>query len=163
VGARFDAGLGPSPPDLAGGLALRLGLGGGAVLVAAGAAFLLPRELTIGGVRLRQWRVPIDLALRARRSGTRFSPFGELGVVVALLSERAVELATPYTARAVELGLRAAVGVRGPWSARLAPFAALHAELIPMPPTIVALPRGSVGHTPYVWLGATAGLSWGVR
>lgn len=161
VGARFDAGLGPSPPDLTGGLAVRLGLGRGPLLLAAGAAFLLPRDVTIGDLRLRQWRIPVDVALRARRSGGTFPPYGEVGVVVALISERARELATSNAAHAFELGLRAAVGVHGT-SPRLTPFAALHAELIPIPPSIVALPRGAVGHTPYLWLGATAGLSWGV-
>jgi hypothetical protein len=107
--------------------------------------------------------VGVDVALRARRSGSTFAPYGEVGVVVALISERALELATPQAAKAIELGLRAALGVHGTWSSRINPFAALHVELIPGPPSIVALPRGTVGHTPTVWLGATAGLSWGVR
>ena len=44
---------------------------------------------------------------------------------------------------------------------RFAPFAALHAELIPSPAEIFALPRGVAGHTPYVWIGASAGGSVG--
>jgi hypothetical protein len=36
----------------------------------------------------------------------------------------------------------------------------LHAEVIPSPPTIYALPQGEVGRTPMLWIGASAGGGW---
>ena len=161
LGGRFDAGLGPSPADLTGGLSFRASVGRGPLVVAGGVAISFPRDVTIGDVRLRQWRLPFDLGLRARRNGRLLAPFVEGGMVVALISEQGKELASVSTARAFELGLRAAVGLHGNWSPSFAPFASLHAEWIPSPASIVALPRGVVGHTPRAWLGATAGLFLG--
>jgi hypothetical protein len=112
-------------------------------------------------VRLRQWRLPIDAGVRARSAGPRFERYGEVGLSAALLSERALDLATSRSQTGVEIGLRLAVGVhasRGRWT----PFAALSGELVPVPPAIFALPGGTVGHTPTFWLGATAGVSLGL-
>ncbi len=125
-----------------------------------GVTALLPVDNTVGGVRLRQWRLPIDAGVRARLSGARFEPYGELGVSAALLSERALDLATSRSQTGIELGLRLAVGVHAS-RARFAPFAALSGELVPAPPAIFALPAGTVGHTPIFWIGATAGASLG--
>ena len=161
LGARFDAGLGPSPADLTGGISFRASVGRGPLVVSGGAGILFPRDVAIGDVPLRQWRAPFDLGLRARRNGRVLAPFVEGGVVIALISEGGKGLATVSTTHAFELGARAAIGFHGTWSSRFAPFATLHAEWIPSPSSVVALPRGVVGHTPRVWLGATAGLFWG--
>jgi hypothetical protein len=121
---------------------------------------LLPVDNTVGSVRLRQWRLPLDAGVRARIAGPRFERYGELGVSAALLSERALDLATSKSQTGVEIGLRLAVGVHASHP-RFAPFAALSGELVPAPPTIFALPAGTVGHTPIFWIGATAGASLG--
>jgi hypothetical protein len=163
LGARLDAGLGPSPVDLTGGISFRASVGRGPLVMSGGAGMLFPRDVAIGGVPLRQWRAPFDLGLRARRNGRVLAPFVEGGVVVALISEGGKDLRAVSTARAVEVGARAAVGLHGTWSSRFAPFATLHAEWIPRPSSVVALPRGVVGHTPWIWLGATAGLFWEQR
>ena len=94
-------------------------------------------------------------------AGPRFERYGELGVSAALLSERALDLATASSQTGLELGVRLAAGLhasRGRW----APFAALSGELVPVPPAIFALPAGTVGHTPIFWIGATAGVSLGL-
>ena len=99
--------------------------------------------------------------VRARSAGPRFAQYGELGVSAALLSERALDLATARSQTGLELGVRLAAGLyasRGRW----APFAALSGELVPVPPAIFALPAGTVGHTPIFWIGATAGVSLGL-
>ncbi len=114
---------------------------------------------------MRQWRVPADVSVRAqgafRLSERRaLEPYGELGVAVALLRESALDLASNDTRTSLELGVRAGAGVQLVGVSRIAPFLALHAELVPSPPAISALPRGVVGHTPLVWVGVTAGASW---
>jgi hypothetical protein len=121
---------------------------------------LLPVDNTVGGVRLRQWRLPVDAGVRAPIVGPRLERYGELGVSLALLSERALDLASPKSQTALEVGLRVAVGLHAA-HARLGPFAALGAVLVPVPPALFALPAGTVGHTPLLWVGATAGVSLG--
>jgi len=82
------------------------------------------------------------------------------GLLAAVLSETAIQLETSSGRTTIELGARGALGVRM-GASRFAPFAALHAELIPSPPEIYALPAGVAGHTPWFWIGASAGASLG--
>jgi hypothetical protein len=160
VAGAVDAGFG-SDRVTHGGAAVRLAVGRGRYAFVAGALALLPAETTVGGVRLRQWRLPVDAGVRASVSGLGFSPYAELGLCAAILSESAPDLAASSNRTALEIGARAAVGARFGRS-RFAPFAALHAELVPSPPSIFALPQGEVGHTPVLWVGATAGASVGL-
>ena len=123
------------------------------------------RERAAAGRHQRRRREPAPVAAAVRRRAS------------APASERAASRPTASSASAprscrrpraisssadsrtgIELGARAAVGVRV-GASRFAPFAALHAELIPSPAEIYALPRGAAGHTPYLWLGASAGAS----
>jgi hypothetical protein len=158
LGATAVGGLGPE--DHLGQVGAELRWSGGRRRLGPeiGVTALLPVDNTVGGVRLRQWRLPIDAGLRARISGPRFEPYGELGVSAALLSERALDLATSRSQTGIEIGLRLAVGLHAA-RGRVAPFAALSGELVPAPPAIFALPAGTVGHTPIFWIGATAGAS----
>ena len=160
VAAALDAGVGSSDRVAQGGLALRLTVGRERLAFVAGAIALWPVDTSIGGVRLRQWRLPIDAGVRLQRGGDRFAPYAELGVLAAVLSETAIQLETSSGRTTVELGARGALGVRV-GASRFAPFAALHAELIPSPPEIYALPAGVAGHTPWFWIGASAGASLG--
>jgi hypothetical protein len=150
------------PDDRTGqlGVELRLGTGGRRYGPEAGVMALLPVDNTVGGVRLRQWRLPIDAGVRARLSGPRVERYGELGISAALLSERALDLVSPKSQTGLELGLRVAVGLHAT-RGRLGPFASLAAVLVPDPPAVSALPTGTVGHTPLLWVGATAGASLG--
>jgi hypothetical protein len=165
--ARLDAGAtvvgGVGPEDRVGhvGAELRWSAGRRWVGPEVGVTALLPVDNTVGGVRLRQWRLPVDAGLRARISGPRFERYGEIGVSAALLSERALDLATSKSQTGLELGLRLAAGLHASHG-RWAPFAALSGELVPVPPAIFALPAGTVGHTPIFWIGATAGVSLGL-
>ncbi|HSY39916.1 MAG TPA: hypothetical protein VLA79_10325 [Polyangia bacterium] len=160
LGATVVGGLGPEDHVGQLGAELRWSAGRHRFGPEAGVTALLPVDNTVGGVRLRQWRLPIDAGLRARIAGPRFEQYGELGISAALLSERALDLASSRSQTGLELGLRVAVGVHAA-RGRFAPFAALSGELVPAPPAIFALPAGTVGHTPLFWLGATAGASLG--
>jgi len=77
------------------------------------------------------------------------------------VQESALDLATRQTRTAIELGAHGGAGVYLAGPSRLTPFLSVHGEWVPAPPAISALPRGVVGHTPSVWLGADAGVAWG--
>jgi len=160
LGVQAAGGLGSGDRVADAGIELRWSRGRKWLGPEAGVAVFFPVDNTIGGIRLRQWRLPLDAGLRARASGPTFERYVEVGVSAALLSERALDLVSPKSQTAIELGLRVGVGVHAA-HARLAPFAALSVEVVPLPPAVFALPAGTVGHTPYLWAGATAGLSLG--
>ena len=160
VAAAVDAAFG-SDRVAHGGAALRVAIGRGRYAFTAGALALLPADTTVGGVRLRQWRLPVDAGVRASAAGGAFVPYAELGLSAAILTESATDLAAASSRTALELGARAAIGARFGRS-RFAPFASLHAEVVPAAPAIFALPQGEVGHTPVFWIGASAGASVGL-
>ena len=166
VGADGEAGVGSDARVGQLGAALRLGFGRGRLALTVGAAAMAPMDATVGGVRVRQARYPGDVSVRAQGTlaiGARrvLQPYAELGAGVALLRESALDLATRQERTAVELGVRGAAGVVLAGASPLAFFIGLHAEWVPSPPAISALPRGVVGHTPTLWLGAVTGLAWG--
>jgi len=163
LGIAVDAGVNTSTTAVHAGGALRLAAGRGRLAFVAGVMPLLPADVSVGGVRLRQWRLPADVGVRGRATSATVEAYGELGIAVALLSERALDLARADSGTTVELGVRGAVGYRLATASRFAPFVALQAELVPFPPAILALPQGVAGHTPLLWIGATAGVSMGVQ
>ena len=140
---------------------LRIALGRGTVAAVVGAAGLWPAETRIGGLRLQQWRLPMDLGIRATVSISRIDFYGELGLAFALLSERALDLASARSPIGTELGGRVALGARLARWTRFAPFLSLQADFFPDPPSVSSLPEGAAGRTPYVWIGAYVGVSWG--
>lgn len=162
LGVGGDAGVGSERLVAEAGLALRLGIGRRRFALVVGAVAPTPVDTSLGGVRLRQWRAPIDVGVRAQLGGRRLEPYGELGLCASWLSERALDLASPQARTSFEIGVRAAAGARLATHGRLAPFAALDAELVPRPPSVFALPQGVVGHTPYLWIGAMVGASLGL-
>jgi hypothetical protein len=174
AGARVRVGLGAAAEGGVGsgarigqlGVALRLGFGAGWLALSIGVAALAPVDTSIGGVRLRHRRIPADASVRAQGAvavgaGYALQPYAELGVGVAQVQESALDLATRLTQSRIELGVHAGAGVYLAGSSRLTPFLSLQGELVPVPPSVSALPRGELGHTPSVWLGANAGVAWG--
>jgi hypothetical protein len=160
VAAAVEAGAIATDRVAQGGLDLRVLIGRRPVAFVGGVIVLWPVDTRVGGVRLHQWRLPIDAGVRVRFAERRFAPFAELGLCAGVLSERAVDLATARSRTTIELGVRGAFGVRV-GASRFAPFAALRAEVVPSPAAIYALPQGVAGHTPYLWIGASAGASLG--
>jgi hypothetical protein len=163
VGPALVTGLGAEEGAAHWGGALRFALGRGLVVPVVGVAALWPADTSIGGVRLRQWRLPVDLGVRASLPGKWVDFYGELGFAFALVSERALALATARSETGMELGGRVGLGARLARRAGLTPFVSLQADLLPDPPRVFALPEGLAGRTPYVWMGACAGASWGIR
>jgi hypothetical protein len=165
LGASIEGGVGADARIGQAGLGLRVAVGGGRWALAVGATALAPVDTSIGAIAVRQWRVPADVSLRAQGAiplGEHrvLEPYGELGAAVALLRETGLDLANSDTRTSAELGVRVAAGVHLAGDSRIAPFLELHGELVPSPPAISALPRGVVGHTPLVWVGAAAGAAW---
>jgi hypothetical protein len=161
-GAAVMVGHDSAPPwaPAWGGMA-RAALGRGLLRPVLGVAIFLPTDTTLGGVRLREWRLPVDAGVRVtmvRRSGVWY---GEVGVVAALLNERAPDLLESTPSTALEVGGRVSLGWRWPSGAALAPFLALSVDVVPKPPSVGALPQGILGQTSHVWPGACVGLSWG--
>ena len=144
------------------GAALRIALGSGSFAAVLGAAALWPAQTNIGGLRLREWRLPVDLGVRGTLMGTWVDFYGEIGLAFALLSERGLDLATARSPTGMELGARASVGARLARRAGFTPFVSVQTELFPDPPSVSALPQGVAGPTPRVWIGACVGASWGI-
>lgn len=161
LGAAIGTGASADRPALLG-AALHLAFGRGSLALVVGATAAPPVETTVNGLRVRALRAPADVGLRARLAAGWVDVSGDVGVTLALVSERALDLATSTSRATTEIGARAAVGLRFSGTARVAPFVAAYAEVIPRPTDLFALPRGVVGHTPSVWIGALAGASLGL-
>jgi hypothetical protein len=89
--------------------------------------------------------------------------YGEASLALAVISERALNLVTAKSALGVELAARLALGARFASSSALTPFALAQLEFVPNPPSVAALPASGLGRTPFFWLGACVGVSWGMR
>lgn len=140
---------------------LRLALGRGPFAIVIGVLVPLPVDTEVGGIRIREWRIPVDLGLRVRVADRLLEPYAELGLTAAVVSARGLDLATSASARAIELGPYATAALRLFAGSRVAPFVALRAEWIPEPLAVKAAPSGVVGHDPRLWVGLTAGASVG--
>jgi hypothetical protein len=166
VGAAAEGGIGPDARIGQIGVGLRLGYGAGPLSLSAGTAALAPVETAIGGLRVRHLRVPVDAGVRAQTAiavgaRQRLQPYAELGGVLAVVRESALDLVTNHAPLEIELGVRGGAGVYLVSASPLTPFLSLAGVFVPAPGAVFALPRGVVGHTPSLWLGATAGVAWG--
>ena len=157
VGPAFDVGLGAGNVTFtpAGLLGVAVGRGVLAALVAVAAD--LPADASAGSVRVRQWRAPVTVGVRARLGRERVEPYAELGVAGGPIVARGRDVVSPSTAVSLELGVAAALGVR--IGGRTGGFLVARGELVPDPPDVFALPAGTAGHTARFWIGAAAGLS----
>ena len=159
VASGSDDAVNPHP-----GAELRLVVGRGRATLSAGGLLLLPRDTSLSGVRNRQQRGRGDVSVRIDATTGRLQVYGEAGPTAAWLSEEAIDLNASQKQTGVELGARVALGVRAARSgdARWRAFAVAHAEVIANPRQVVVLPRGSLGDTPWLWTGVTAGISVGL-
>ncbi len=162
AGAAGAAGLDGPARAMSLGLALRGSFGRGPLAAVAGVGAFLPVDAEVRGVRRREWRLPVDAGVRATLTGAHLDGYGEAGLVLALVRERGLDLAATSSATTVELGGRLAAGVRLA-GRTVAPYVGASMELVPNPPRVGALPAGELGRTPRWWLGASAGVSWGLR
>jgi hypothetical protein len=150
-----------SAPEVASpGLELRAAIGRGSVLASIGAAVQASSTFTLGPLRARELRMPLDAGVRLRRASEWIEIGGELGVVAALFRAEGVSPVVARTATGLDLGMRAAATLRvGARAARLAPIAGVHGAYFPRPFDLSMQPNGVVGHTPTFRFGATAGVA----
>ena len=164
LGATAAATLGGGEATIAPGLAVRIGFGMGRLVPVAALSFVGPADGSAGGVDIRQWQGTADLDLR---SGLR--PIGalrayvELGAVLEVISDRPTNLAAAQSQLSYAVGPRVAVGVLMGTHARLSPFLLVHGAWFPGAPERFALPAGDLGRAAPWNVGATGGVSWGLR
>jgi hypothetical protein len=121
-----------------------------------GAAVTTSSTLELEGVPVRESRIPFDLAIRRNLRAMNLQGSLELGLAAALTRLRQEDLAGAEAETRLELGARAAG--RLALGSQLAPYLSVFTEFFPFPHELAAEPRGSIGHTSSVWLGASLGL-----
>jgi hypothetical protein len=110
-------------------------------------------------------RVPcsVGATLAVLPRGHRVELDVDVGAAIGALHVAGRGLATDSSATRLELGGRIALqmGVHlGPPATALFPVIGIEATVLPMAYDFEVTPRGSVGQTPRLWAGATAGLCW---
>ena len=150
-----------SSPEITGaGGELRAAIGSGR-LAALFAIGLQPRtDFTVGALRAREQRIPIDAGVRWRQTQRWVEIDGEFSLVAALFRAQGLSPVVAKEATRVDLGMRGGIVLRvGPRDARVAPIVGLHAAYFPRPYDLALLPAGVVGRTPSLRFGANAGVA----
>ena len=134
---------------------------GSGSIAGALSAGLEPRiDFSIGGLQVRELRVPIGAGARLQRVVHGLELAGELALVLAPFHAEGLNSAMPASGTRLDLGARGGVRIRlGTPRRRLAPFVGLQVSVFPWPYEIAAAPAGGLGTTPPLWLGATIGVS----
>ncbi|HVV16302.1 MAG TPA: hypothetical protein VHH90_03790 [Polyangia bacterium] len=157
VGPAFDVGLGSGSATFAPAGLVGVAIGRGLLAATVAIAADLPADASAGSVRVRQWRAPVTVGVRARLGRERVEPYAELGLAAGPIVARGRDVISPATAVSLELGLAAALGVR--IGGRAGGFLVARGELVADPPEVFSLPAGVAGHTARFWIGAAAGVS----
>ncbi len=142
---------------LAGGVGVRVAAGAGPLLLTLGISALSPVTLALSGATAQMLRLPLDLSLRGTLRRGRVEGAADVGLMLAMLLLQGMDPRAAGPAFRVDPGVRLAAALRV-WVGRLAPFAALQAGVSPRPYDLQLDPQGIVGHTPVLWLEASAGL-----
>jgi len=124
-------------------------------------AYAPSRELAFADTSCTFTRAQLAAGVRFGESAGPFALSAELGVVAALARIRGSDLAHPATDTSVDFGVRARLA--GALAApRLGPLLAFEASAFPWPSEVWALPRGSLGTLPVLWLGVSIGAYLGL-
>jgi hypothetical protein len=121
--------------------------------------------MTLGltGARARLIRIPIDLSARGQLHRGRAGFSLDLGLALTPQITSGLDVPVSQTETRLEVGLRLATRVEVLLGQRVAPFAMVHAEYIPVPFNLV-LPGGQiVGTTPPYFIGAALGVAFRLR
>jgi hypothetical protein len=121
-------------------------------------AGLLRGSLRYNGAEADAWWIPIDVAVGFTVKTSVWEVGGEIGPSAGVLSIVGVNLEQVSRQVRVELGGRASALSRFWFSQNFALFLSADALLRPVPYALRISPEGEVGRTPWVWLGASAGL-----
>jgi hypothetical protein len=107
-------------------------------------------------------RVPGTLGLRFRGPPARVEWGLDLSALLLLQRLHATNLLYSEEETVMELGGRATLLLSYRLTAALAPYVGLTGSFVPAPHEIRALPEGTLGNTPPLWLGAALGLRLGL-
>ncbi len=157
------AGVLDGTPDshraISGGASLRASLGLDHFAIVLGISGTSPTTLAFSHSSAHLERLPIDVDLRGALRVKRFELTLDLGFVTDVLFISGDDITVKNHGVRVDFGLRVALEAKVWIKNRVAPFVALQALISPIPIEFSADPYGSVGATPYLWLGGLAGLA----
>jgi hypothetical protein len=144
------------------GVELRLVLGRGLLRSTLAAAYTSPSSFELDDVHGDLRRLPASAGLRLHSERNSWALDGDLGALAVLERVRPTNLAESRTLRAIELGARAGLSVTRSPNRRFAPFFSAFVWFVPGPGQLSVLPQGQFGNLPYLWIGAAAGVSFGL-
>jgi hypothetical protein len=141
---------------------LRAALGRGALSGTLSVAYMQRAQFDLNGVQGDILRIPISAGARLRSDFEAWSLAAELGLLLVAERTRATNLLSDHSGGSVDVGVRAGVQLARHFGPHFAPFFGAFVWLSPAPTKISALPQGVIGNLPYLWLGGTAGVSFGL-
>jgi hypothetical protein len=144
------------------GAEVRLALGRGVLRGTLAMAYTSRSAFELDGVRGDVTQLPASAGLRLHSRGRAWALDGDLGLLASWQRVHATDLVTWRAQRFVEFGARAGVSIARVLNPHFAPFIGAFVWFIPGPRALEALPRGTFGNLPYFWLGAAAGVSFGL-
>ncbi|MGC4091414.1 MAG: hypothetical protein QM756_26750 [Polyangiaceae bacterium] len=142
------------------GAELSASLGRARVVPALSLAYAPNRELLFAEGTCVLTRAQAVPGVRFVAHPAAFTFAGEAGLVLALSRVRGSNFEHPATGSALDLGARARF-VASYDAFALKPLLALETALFPSPTEVRALPQGSLGRLPTLWLGASLGVALG--
>jgi hypothetical protein len=107
-------------------------------------------------------RVPGTIGLRFRAPAARVEWALDVSGLVLLQRLRATNLLATEEETVLEFGARGTLLLSYRLTSAIAPFVGVSGSFVPSPREIRALPEGTLGNTPPLWLGATLGLRLGL-
>ncbi len=134
-------------------------LGRGSVLLTLGVGYTFPSRFDAGLVRVRMTELPARAGVRLVSGSGDLSLALDFGISAALRQLRGSEAVAPNEASDVGIGARVDLGMFYNLTERVAVLGGAHATFEPRPSELLALPYGSVGTLPWLWLGARAGFA----
>lgn len=131
--------------------------------VALTAAFVSPVRLDLESGGVRMTRAPLDLSGGLSWGGSVVRGVVGAGVAGDLLHLEGTGVAEAQSSLRFDVGLRAHVGVRFRFGAKVWGVTEVSGTYFPRPYEFEVPPHGVVGHTPAYWLGATIGVLFEIR
>jgi hypothetical protein len=167
VDARGALEVAPETGLFAPGAALRVAAGSGAFGAHAVCGWLAPAPIALpgesGSVLLERFPCATGPTLRLLSGGGWLEVQLDAGAALGAALAHGRAFVTSYDAARFELGARIAVDAAmhlGTRPAGFAPIVGLEATYYPMVYSLDVTPRGTLSHTPYAWVGLTAGICW---
>jgi hypothetical protein len=141
---------------------LRVALGRGTLQSTLSVAYTSRAKFELRGVTGDLWQLPLSAGLRVSSDLGGLRMAGDLGLLAVVQRVRATDLAASRAASALELGVRGGLTFQAELGSNIAPFCGAFVWLAPAPRELSAAPQGVFGNLPYLWIGGSAGVSFGL-